>query len=130
MTTPEMSQLSVGQVTVWDFGFRYNLAAMDLPELEALMGKFEEELRLASTSLSTGASDRFGFAQRPTLSYHGDADFDSAQSPLTSDRRSPSEVEVPNYWQITEILGKIYREIMNRRLVNYWGTLEYKQNHI
>jgi hypothetical protein len=88
MTTTEMSQLSVGQVTVWDFDFRYNLPEMDLPDLEALMGKFEEELRLTNRD-------------------HED-----------------------RYWQITGILGKIYKEIMNRRLVNFWGSLEYKKNHI
>jgi hypothetical protein len=88
MTNPEMSQIAVGEVTVWDFGFRYNLQLMDLPELEALMGKFEGELRL------TGREHE------------------------------------ARYWQINDILGKIYKEIMKRKLVNYWDTLEYKKNHI
>lgn len=72
-----MSQLSVGDVTIWDFGFLYNLALMDIPELEVLMIKFEVELRRAS--------------------------------------RAQEE----RYWQITEILGKLYREIMDRKKKEY-----------
>ena len=33
--------MSIGEEWVWDFGFRYNLIMLDLPELEVLMIKYE-----------------------------------------------------------------------------------------
>lgn len=71
----------VGDVTVWDFGFRYNLPLMNLPELEVIMLKYEIELKR-----SAEGSDRFG--------------------------------------EVTEILGRIYREIMKRRIVEKINNLK------
>ena len=39
------SNLPIGDLTVWDFGFRYNLLIMDISELNVLMIKYEVELR-------------------------------------------------------------------------------------
>jgi hypothetical protein len=82
MITTEMSQITIGHETIWDFGFRYNLTLMDLPELEVLMVKFEVEIN-------------------------------------RTERAHESR-----YWQITDILGKIYREIMNRKLTNHIRHIE------
>jgi hypothetical protein len=64
----------VGDVMVWDFGFKYNLPMMELDELKVIMVKYEIELKR-----SAEGSDRFR--------------------------------------EVTEILGRIYREIMKRRMV-------------
>lgn len=43
-----MKNMSIGEEWVWDFGFRYNLLLLDLPELEVLMIKCEVELKRTS----------------------------------------------------------------------------------
>lgn len=43
-----MKNMSIGEEWVWDFGFRYNLLLLDLPELEVLMIKYEVELKRTS----------------------------------------------------------------------------------
>lgn len=70
-----MKNMSIGEEWVWDFGFRYNLIMLDLPELEVLMIKYEVELKRTST--------------------------------WNKER----------YNAISEILGRLYKEIMKRRRV-------------
>lgn len=70
-----MKNMSIGEEWVWDFGFRYNLLMLELPELEVLMIKYEVELRRTN--------------------------------PMNLDR----------YNAISEILGRLYKEIMKRRRV-------------
>lgn len=72
----DMKNITVGEVTIWDFGFRYHLALMDIEELNVLMIKYEVELKRTS--------------------------------PLNKERLA----------SITDILGKLYKEIMKRKLVN------------
>lgn len=43
-----MKNMSIGEEWVWDFGFRYNLILLDLPELDVLMVKYEIELKRTS----------------------------------------------------------------------------------
>lgn len=43
-----MKNMSIGEEWVWDFGFRYNLIMLELPELEVLMIKYEVELKRTS----------------------------------------------------------------------------------
>lgn len=43
-----MKNMSIGEEWVWDFGFRYNLIMLDLPELDVLMIKYEVELKRTS----------------------------------------------------------------------------------
>lgn len=87
------SQVAVGDVQVWDFGFTYNLHVMDLPELEVLMVKYEVEL------------NRSGVSPRCLSGVEGEA----------------------RYWEITDILGKIYREIMRRKLANKITEIENQE---
>lgn len=70
-----MNSITIGEVTVWDFGFRYNLQLMDISELEVIMIKYEVELK------------------------------------------KTDPVNEVRYDYITEILGKLYREIMKRRRI-------------
>lgn len=44
-----MKNMSIGEEWVWDFGFRYNLLMLELPELEVLMIKYEVELKRTSS---------------------------------------------------------------------------------
>ncbi|HNW75152.1 MAG TPA: hypothetical protein PKN44_16095 [Bacteroidales bacterium] len=44
-----MKNMSIGEEWVWDFGFRYNLIMLELPELEVLMIKYEVELKRTRT---------------------------------------------------------------------------------
>jgi len=83
-----MSQIALGDVTVWDFGFRYNLPLMDLTELEVLMIKYEVELR------RTNRDDH------------------------------------DQYFKVTGILGSIYREIVNRRMLNKISEIENDRRKI
>lgn len=39
------SNLPIGEIIVWDFGFRYNIYLIDDAELEVLMIKYKTELR-------------------------------------------------------------------------------------
>ena len=68
-----MKNMSIGEEWVWDFGFRYNLVMLELPELEVLMIKYEVELKRTN--------------------------------PMNLDR----------YNAVTEILGRLYKHIMNRK---------------
>lgn len=68
-----MKNMSIGEEWVWDFGFRYNLLMLELPELEVLMIKYEVELRRTN--------------------------------PMNLDR----------YNAVTEILGRLYKQIMKRK---------------
>lgn len=70
-----MKNMSIGEEWGWDFGFRYNLIMLDLPELEVLMIKYEVELKRTSI-------------------YNKE-----------------------RYNTISEILGRLYKEIIKRRRV-------------
>ena len=89
------SSIPIGDVLVWDFDLRYNILAMDLPELEVLMIKYEVELKR------------------------------TAISPRCLSGVEGSGTDEDRYWQITDILGKLYREIMRRRMNDF---LEHKTN--
>ena len=91
----KVSQITIGEESIWDFGFRYNLFLMDITELEVLMIKYEVELKR------------------------------TAISPRCLSGVEGSGVEGDRYSEITAILGKLYREIMQRKVNNF---LELKTN--
>jgi len=94
----KVSQITIGEESIWDFGFRYNLFLMDITELEVLMIKYEVELKR------------------------------TAISPRCLSGVEGSGTDEDRYWQITDILGKLYREIMRRRMNDFFEHKTNKQN--
>lgn len=77
-----ISQVSIGDEEVWDFGFRYNLRTMAQEELDVVMLKYETELKRTS------------------------------------------EFQVDRSLIIQDILGRIYREVMKRRIITHISKIE------
>jgi hypothetical protein len=77
-----ISQVSIGEEAVWDFGFRYNLRTMAPEELDVVMLKYETELKRTS------------------------------------------EFQVDRSLIIQDILGRIYREVMKRRIITHISKIE------
>lgn len=40
-----MTNIRIGEETIWDFGFRYNIPVLETEELKVLMIKYEVELK-------------------------------------------------------------------------------------